>query len=82
MPQYLLTQEEYDALVCADERAKKAVRETLISLCRDVCNHKPQVDWRGDIPQPWGCIQDHEGWYCDQCPVQAACPFTGKRYSK
>lgn len=80
--QYLLTQEEYDALRKAGEEEKKRLHDTLQDLCTLVADHMP-VEGYPREGKPWGCIRTvkHE-WYCDQCPVRNACPNEWKEWSK
>ncbi|MFN4121309.1 hypothetical protein [Acidovorax sp.] len=86
--QYILTQEEYDAL-----RRDQGVRVTnrkaeLQKLCTDAANHIPIVrDWApNEPPAPWGCILDEGSpnyrGYCDDCPAKQICPHDGKEYSQ
>lgn len=83
--QYVLTQEEYDAL-----RAKQALdlgmkKDQLQKLCTRIADDMPvSVKWIDNgNPHPWGCIlttkYEH---YCDDCPVQEICPNEDKEWSK
>jgi len=90
--QYILSKEEYDALVNGKlERAKMADKK-LQKLCTKICNEMP-VKWGWDInndePKPWTCKLNppkdpeyYEEWYCDQCPVVDICPCTEKEFSQ
>jgi len=82
--QYVLTEEEYDALQNAVKHEKQRLQDTLENLCTRVADHEP-VDWGwgdGEPPKPWGCVYTSDGeWYCDSCPVQKVCPRP-KHWSK
>lgn len=84
--QYLLSEEELDALK-ADKLARdEKLRDTLQDLCTKVADHMPAVkpwDWKeGDPLQPYGCIRTTRNEYCDTCPVKAVCPLEFKEWSK
>ena len=81
--QYILTQEEFDALNAKRELRIKCLNTELQTLCTKIANEMPIVwGWGGDDPKPWGCVMtDEHEWYCDQCPVQTICPAT-KQWSK
>jgi len=56
--QYLLTEQEYNAL-CAEQRLQtKANQEELQALCTQAAMHIPIVVewWTDKTPRPWGCI--------------------------
>lgn len=84
--QYLLTKEEYDALVSRKTQALQLEKSKLQKLCTKICNEMP-VMWEGwgykDL-KPWTCMLDAEehDWYCDNCPVTAICPYPAQEYSK
>jgi hypothetical protein len=88
--QFLLSQQEYNDLVNAKEKAIAEVGDVLQDLCSKVCDHMPvSIKWREKgKPQPWGCIltrgedKHPDSWYCDECPVQKACPNDRKHYSQ
>jgi hypothetical protein len=90
--QYLLTEEEYKALLKSKEDANNAVKKTVQELCTMVADHMPvgPLPWqKKDHPkEPWGCIitvsqQDNsDEHYCDHCPVQKMCPYQFKNWSK
>lgn len=86
--QYILSEEEYKALVNAKVKLTKMSRVKLQSLCTKICNEMPvKWGWKGmDHPKPWTCIHTHKEddceWYCDQCPVIEICPETDKNWSK
>lgn len=82
---YILTQEEYDALVNKADNAPQISTKQLQKLCTRIANEMP-VRWTwGDgkaAPKPWGCKLDREDWVCDECPVQTICPSDEMEYSK
>jgi hypothetical protein len=90
--QYILTQEEYDKLRSQQKLAIDLNKKKLQTLCTKIANEMPvKWGWGGPDPKPWGCIiheddTDPENYsnfgYCDHCPVQEICPYTGKEYSK
>lgn len=83
--QYLLTAEEYTALLNANKKAAETAKETLQALCTEVANLKPiEVPWAKDMkPEPWGCYLSEDGpEYCDCCPVKDVCPCDHKSWSK
>lgn len=82
--QYILSQNEYDALVKNAENRIGCTTKELQTVCTKIANEMPVYwGWGGNDPKPWGCIYTakHE-WYCDQCPVQKICPSDDKEYSK
>jgi hypothetical protein len=84
--QYILTQEEYDALRTEQALNLEIKRDQLQKLCTRIADNMPvSVKWldNGRNPQPWGCILsvDHEH-YCDHCPVQDICPSDRMEWSK
>lgn len=85
--QYVLTQEEFDALKAESANKAKALEATLQDLCTKVADHMPIVTWKADgKPTPWGCILSEIGerycGYCDDCPVKDVCPLEYKRWSQ
>ena len=59
MPQYLLTEEEYQQLREAPGLLEERMNTLLLDLCVRVANHEPiDRDWEpeGTPPRPWGCI--------------------------
>lgn len=83
--QYILTEEEYQALLNANTAFAKKHEETLQKLCTMVADHMPvKKPWdKKAAPQPWGCLLTMKGeWYCDECPVSDYCPYPYKEYSK
>lgn len=81
---YLLTQEEYDALRKTQQLALRMQTDKLQKLCSHIADTMPvKWGWGGDDPKPWGCsLTKRDEWYCDQCPVQEICPNPYKHYSK
>jgi len=82
--QYLLSQEEYDALVRKQKLALHMQKAQLQSLCTRIADQMPvSVAWiKEGAPQPWGCILSHKSEYCDECAVQDICPHDHKEWSK
>lgn len=88
--QYILTQEEYANLRCAQSASLHASMAELQELCTAAANHVPvpTPDWAGgdNTPEPWGCRNDpnsnnYDG-YCDNCPAKNICPSMDKEFSK
>lgn len=83
--QYILSQEEYTALLQKQEATLRLSKAKLQQICTDVADNMPiQISWnKGMAKQPWGCIitakREH---YCDECPVRGICPNEHKHYSK
>lgn len=86
--QYILTQEELDALhktAREGEKLKKLYpnKEVLQAFCSMVADHMPVQDgwYKGKV---WGCILTtrEKGWYCDSCPAKKLCPHDYKHWSK
>lgn len=83
--QYLLTQEEYDALRARQQHEIKLSRDKLQKLCTKIANTMPiKRSWDPNKePYPWGCILTEKyEHYCDDCPVQEICPEPDKEWSK
>lgn len=84
--QYILTQEEYDALLQRKEVSLRLSKSKLQQLCSKIADTMPiKRPWaRGADPEPWGCILTHKGslHYCDECPVREICPEGHKEYSQ
>lgn len=83
--QYILTQEEYDALRAKQKLDIGMQRSKLQKLCTKVADTMPvSVKWINDgKPEPWGCIITAKfEHYCDECPVQEICPHEHKEWSK
>ncbi len=85
--QYLLTAEELKALNEKKELHEISQTGKLQELCTLAANHIPVVrPWMGEDaePEPWGCILDKETdpGYCDDCPMDEACPWPSKHWSK
>lgn len=83
--QYLLTQEEYDALRARQQHEIELSTKKLQKLCTKIADTMP-VKWgwsKDEEAKPWGCIHSQqEEWYCDSCPVQEICPEPDKEWSK
>lgn len=84
--QYILSQEELDALKWAAEKAEFDVRVRVQRLCTLVAQHMPvPMPWSPESPpRPMGCIltRAHQSGYCDNCPVKDDCPHPHKKWSK
>ena len=85
--QFLLTQQEYDALHQQQRLITESHQAELQALCTMAAQHIPVVAvWGGDkTPRPWGCIlgpQPQNPGYCDECPAQKVCPHEYKEWSK
>jgi len=83
--QYILTQEEYDALRKKQQHELTLSKGKLQKLCTKIADTMP-VKWgwsKDEEAKPWGCIltNEHE-WYCDSCPVQEICPYHSKSWSQ
>ena len=85
--QYLLTQQEYEALH-REKQLRTAVQTAeLQALCTLAAQHIPiVVKWMTDkTPRPWGCIlgpNEQDPKYCDCCPAREVCPHDRKEWSK
>jgi hypothetical protein len=83
--QYILTEEEYNALKKRQYHEIAASRDQLQALCTKIAVTMPiSVDWRKGQDQPWGCILSEitDSGYCDDCPVQTICPNEDKEWSQ
>ena len=85
--QYILTQQELDALQREKRLRTDGERAKLQAICTLAANHIPiVVEWHPDkTPAPWGCIlgpQSPRPEYCDYCPAQEVCPHDGKEWSQ
>lgn len=86
---YLLTKEEFDRLRSDAKNCRDSQTAALQAVCTLAANHVPvRRPWNSesDDPRPWGCILNPDKktspGYCDECPVQDACPYEHKRWSK
>lgn len=79
--QYLLTKEEYDAILEAHKKEIKKLNEVIQDLCTRVAVNEPINDGA-----PWGCIRsdnkENRAWYCGGCPALDQCPYKHKEWSK
>lgn len=87
--QFILTQEEYNALKTEQQKIFRLSEKKLQTLCTKICNEMPvKWGWGGPDPKPWRCIltvHKYDGaseWYCDSCPVTEICPSNEKCWSK
>lgn len=85
--QYLLTQQEYEALHREKRLRTDGEKAKLQELCTLAAQHIPiVVEWGSDkTPRPWGCIlgpREQHPCYCDECPAQDVCPHESKEWSK
>lgn len=85
--QYVLTQQEYDALLREKKLRTASQTAELQTLCTLAAMHVPVPrPWADDkTPAPWGCIlgpAEKNPGYCDDCPAQKLCPHEGKEWSQ
>ena len=85
--QYLLTQEEYDALHRKKTSRTEAEKSKLQALCTLAAQHIPLAanEWADRTPKPWGCIlgpREQSPGYCDSCPATEVCPYEFKKWSQ
>lgn len=89
--QYILSEEEYNALKAAalsgpvKGTTVQMSRNKLQKLCTDIANGMPikWIDSNNETFRPWGCILTKtDEWYCDQCPVVDICPSTKQVFSQ
>jgi hypothetical protein len=85
--QYLITQQEYEALHREQKLRTDDETAKLQELCTLAAQHIPiVVEWAIDkTPRPWGCIlgpHEQDPVYCDRCPAQTVCPNERKEWSK
>lgn len=82
--QYILTQEEYDALKKEQVQAISLNKERRQDLCTRIANEMPVYHCKELPPEPWGCILNTNSstHYCDGCPVQDICPSDRKDWSQ
>lgn len=81
--QYILTQEELNALNERARRGEKAPnKKKLQALCTLVADNIPvKGGWMDG--KVWGCIlSTKEEWYCDECPAREVCPYEYQSWSK
>lgn len=79
--QYILTEEEYDALFNEHNAETTRLQNIINDLCRRVAEHEPTnvtPMWSKDPPkfEPFGCRHNKikNVWgYCDSCPVVDCC---------
>lgn len=76
--QYLLTEQEYKALVDAPKIIEKKTDKIIADLCRRVALHEPTED----TGRPYGCVQEYPSSLdCDDCPLQDVCTYDRKSWS-
>ncbi|MEN9437906.1 MAG: Aeromonas virus 65 [Pseudomonadota bacterium] len=85
--QYILTQQEYEALQRDKKLRTEGQTEELQAFCTLAAMHIPVPrPWAQDkTPAPWGCIlgpREQDPGYCDDCPAQNLCPSKGKEWSQ
>lgn len=86
--QYLLSQEEFDELNTKREHEIQLSQKKLQKLCSTIANEMPILFWINKEATPWGCgldpkdEDDHDEFYCDECPVQDICPNDHKHWSQ
>jgi len=86
---YILSQEEYDALLNTKKDEIKLGKAKLQKLCTTIADTMPiKLSWGQwkETPTPWGCMLTEESkgeeWYCDSCPVDEICPCSHKHWSQ
>lgn len=81
--QYLLSQEEYTALLKTAVKGNRAISETdLQDLCTKLADSYVLTEgyMKGKV---WGCILTKSTeWYCDDCYAQEVCPCKYKNWSQ
>ena len=85
--QYLLTEQEYNALKAEQRRRMEASEAELQAFCTLAAMHIPVVlEYSHDkTPRPWGCILGpvtQTPGYCDDCPAKNICPNDRKEWSQ
>jgi hypothetical protein len=82
--QYILSEEEYEALQSKQTEQLQLNNKKLQALCTKIANEMPvKWGWGGPDPKPWGCkLTDEDEWHCDKCPVSEICPSDDKDWSK
>lgn len=82
--QYLLTEEEYQAIQNDETEKLKKIKSDLQKACTLVATTSPcERHFRPDDKSPWGCVLvKGSTLYCDCCPVTNLCPSNNKRWSK
>lgn len=85
--QYILTEQEYNALRGEQRQKLEAKQAELQAFCTQAAMHIPVVpEWSQDkTPKPWGCIlgpREQNPGYCDDCPAQEICPHKFKEWSQ
>lgn len=84
--QYILTQDELDALKARDKAAKNLPNVAeLQKFCTFVADNMIlKSGWMAG--KAWGCVisaEEHkQEWYCDSCPALKVCPYEYKEFSK
>ena len=84
--QYLLSEDEYNALKQKQQLEFKLKEDDLQALCTKIANEMPvTVSWyyKGE-PTPWRCILNKTDpqLHCDKCPVLEICPNKHKDFSQ
>jgi hypothetical protein len=83
MMQYILTQDEYNALLAKQTLKIELQTKKLQDLCTKIANTMPvKRRWDKKDSSPWGCALTIDDWCCDECPVQSICPNEFKNWSK
>jgi len=74
--QYILTEEEYVALKTLGDKRMERISEKLQEVCTFAAENVP---W-GEDKETWGCHLTDKTVFCDECPVQQACPCEHKAW--
>ena len=85
--QYILTQQEYDALRDGAKQRRDQETRDLQWLCTQAAMHIPVPGPNEPVAsaRPWGCILEPSHLnpiVCDDCPAKAVCPHDGKEWSQ
>jgi hypothetical protein len=86
--QYILTEQELQALKREKQGRTDSQNAELLKLCKLAAEHIPVPrPWTPEKPPaPWGCILTEDRMknprYCDCCPARHVCPHEGKEFSK
>lgn len=84
--QYILSQQELDALKDVQAAKISTSKSTLQEFCTLAALHIPVYRKWDKSLTPWGCILVSKGEsnprYCDECPAKQFCPSTIKEFSQ
>ena len=77
---YILSEEEYKALVAKGAAAEIREKDKIQALCTMVADYKPVGMGRNS--EPWGCTINVDDGVCDGCPVEELCGYEFKEWSQ